>query len=192
MPSISKSLEIYWDLEELLNSVINREGKFSEINQPLKDAFKKGKEKYVKYRSSLERNAMIYAAYTLDPHYKSSMIQDIMPTKATTVITSVKKYFKKEWLELAKQSTLTSTTSSSPENRPIGMSGAQWKAIQNQKAREAESYTTLATSELDRWLQSPPIEFDESTNQDRDFVRKWWKENAYSWPALAKPLERCY
>src|SRR6266487_6107867 len=110
----------------------------------------------------------------------------MMPTKATTVITSVKKYFKKEWLELAKQSTLTSTTSSSPENRPIGMSGAQWKAIQNQKAREAESYTVLATSELDRWLQSPPIEFDESTNQDRDFVRKWWKENAYSWPALAK------
>jgi hypothetical protein len=32
MPSISKSLEIYWDLEELLNSVINGEGKFSEVN----------------------------------------------------------------------------------------------------------------------------------------------------------------
>ncbi len=68
---------------------------------------------------------MIYAAYTLDPRYKSSMIQDMMPTKATTVITSVKKYFKKEWLELAKQSTLTLTMSSSPENRPVGMSGAQ-------------------------------------------------------------------
>ena len=186
MPSISKSLEIYWDLEELLNSVINREGKFSEINQPLRDAFKKGKEKYVKYRSRLERNAMIYAAHTLDPRCKSSMIQDMMPTEATTVITSVKKYFKEEWPELAKQSTLVSTTSSSPENRPVGMSGAQWKAIQNRKAREAESHAVLATSELDRWLQSPPIEFDESTNQDRDFVRKWWKENAYSWPTLAE------
>jgi len=53
------------------------------------------------------------------------MIQDMMLTEATTVITSVKKYFKKEWLELAKQSTLTLTMSSSPENRPVGMSGAQ-------------------------------------------------------------------
>lgn len=186
MPSIAKSLEIYWDLEELINSVINGEGKFSEINQPLRDAFKKGKEKYIKYRSKLERNAVIYAAHTLDPRCKSSMIQDMMPTEATTVITSVKKYFKKEWPELAKQSTLVSTTSSSPENRPAGISGAQWKAIQNRKAREAESHAALATSELDRWLQSPPIEFDESTNQDRDFLRKWWKENAHSWPALAK------
>ncbi len=45
---------------------------------------------------------MIYAAHTLDLRCKSSMIQDIMPTEVTTVITSVKKYFKKEWLELAK------------------------------------------------------------------------------------------
>ncbi len=66
---------------------------------------------------------------------------------------------------------------------------AQWKVIQNRKAREAESYTVLAISELNRQLQSPPIEFDELTNQDRDFVRKQQKENAYSWPALAKATQ---
>jgi hypothetical protein len=33
---------------------------------------------------------------------------------------------------------------------------------------------------------SPPLEWNEVTNNDPDFVRQWWKEHAYEWPLLAR------
>jgi hypothetical protein len=41
-------------------------------------------------------------------------------------------------------------------------------------------------SELDRWLQSAPLDWDECVNNDPDFLRKWWKEHRSQWPQLAE------
>ena len=41
-------------------------------------------------------------------------------------------------------------------------------------------------SELDRWLESKPLDWDTTVNNDPDFLRKWWKEHASQWPYLAE------
>jgi hypothetical protein len=66
------------------------------------------------------------------------------------------------------------------------MSLAQFKAIQNKRVKDEEERVALPSCELLRWLASPPLEWNEVTNNDPDFVRQWWKEHAYEWPLLAR------
>ncbi len=98
------------------------------------------KAKHVKYMKKLDKDALIYVAYILDPRCKALMIKDMMLDKAEQVLTTVRKYFKLEWPELAKDDVPSvSPQPSTSKNRPDGVSLAQWKAIQHKKAKEAEA-----------------------------------------------------
>jgi hypothetical protein len=133
MPSLARILEIYWDLDDFLERVISGEGLYSKLDQPIRDAFKAGKLKHVKYIKKLEKNSMLYTAHIRNPRCKTSMIKDMMTDKAERVITAAKKYFEEEWPEAV----FTGTPSISsqplaalPATRPANMSVARWKAIQ--------------------------------------------------------------
>ena len=78
MPSLARSLELYQDLDNLLRQVINGEGKYADLNVTIRASFKAGEAKYVKYQDKLTKNAMIYAAYILNPRYKTLMIKDML------------------------------------------------------------------------------------------------------------------
>jgi hAT family C-terminal dimerisation region len=186
MPSLVRSLEKYWDLDDLLEQVTTGTGIYSELDQSLRTAFGNGQKKYVKYAKKLKSNSMIYAAHILDPRCKALMIKDMMPDQFEEVLDTTREFFKTEWPQLAQQDTPSSsnTTLEAPETRPFGMSLAQWKAIQNKKAKDAEANMALPTSELERWLASEPLDWDPLTNNDPGFIRKWWKEHANQWPLL--------
>jgi hypothetical protein len=149
MPSIARSLEKYWDLDDILEQVTTGASKYAELNQSLRKAFASGRKKYVKYAKKLQKNSLLYAAHILDPRCRASMIKDMMPDQYD-VIQKATEYFHSEWPELAKDDTLTLSTieSPEPETRPLGMSLAQWKAIQNKKAKDAEARVLQPTSEL--------------------------------------------
>jgi len=87
MPSIARSLEIYWDLEDLLNNVTSGSGRYSELDQSVRTAFQKGKAKHLKYVRKLEKFTMVYAAHILDPHCKTSLVTDMMQSKADGIST---------------------------------------------------------------------------------------------------------
>ncbi|EXU94708.1 hAT family dimerization domain protein [Metarhizium robertsii] len=91
-----------------------------------------------------------------------------------------------EWPGLARLNT-TDPTPSQPrlDKRSQGVSVAQWKAIQMNKVKEAEGSSAIPTSELERWLATPRIQFDVSIAKSADFLRKWWKEHKDEWPLLA-------
>jgi hypothetical protein len=100
---------------------------------------------------------MIYAAYILNPRCKASMIKDMLTDQAKTTIEVARKYFKTEWPELAIISSSNPSLAALIE-RPLGVSIAHWKSIQNKRAKEAESLASQATSELERWLYLDAIE----------------------------------
>ena len=79
MLSLARSLEIYQDLDNLLKQVIGSVSRFADLDLSIRTAFKKGKLKHVKYIKELSKNAIVYAAHTLDPRYKTLIIKDIMP-----------------------------------------------------------------------------------------------------------------
>ena len=185
MPSLARSLELYWDLDDLLRQVINGEGKYTDLNAIIRVSFKAREVKYVKYKDKLTKNAIIYAAYILDPCCKTSMIKDMLTDQAETTIEVARKYFKTEWPELATISSSNPSPAASIE-RPPGVSITHWKSIQNKRAKEAESLASQATSELEQWLHLDAIEWDDKINNGPEFVRLWWKEHAAEWPLLAK------
>jgi hAT family protein len=190
MPSVVRSLEKYWDLDHLLEQVATGSGIYSQLDQSLRHAFGTGRKKYIKYSRKLKKNALIYAAHILDPRCRASMIKDMMPEQFENVISTIMAYFYTEWPELAQKDTTLalSVTPEEPATRPFGMSLAQWKAIQNKKARDAEARVALPTSEFLRWIASAPLDWDERTNSDPEFVRKWWKEHQHEWPLLARAI----
>ncbi len=95
--SIVRSLELYWDLDDLMEKVITSSGIYSELNQSIHVTFKKGKLKHVKYIRKLEKHTMLYAAYILDPRCRTSLIRDMMLDKANSILLAVQRYFKREW-----------------------------------------------------------------------------------------------
>ena len=79
MPLLATSLEIYQDLDDLINSIIKGRGKYIDLYKIIKDVFKLGKAKHLKYSKLSTKNAILFTAYILDPCYKASIIAIIMP-----------------------------------------------------------------------------------------------------------------
>ena len=102
MPSLATSLEIYQDLDDLINSVIEGRGKYIDLYKIIQDAFKLGKAKHLKYSKLSAKNAMLFTAYILDPRYKASMITMMMPNQRDELITMTKNYMITEWPALGK------------------------------------------------------------------------------------------
>jgi hypothetical protein len=86
MPSLGRSLEMYWDVVDLLDKVIAAQGKYAELDPNIRDAFKAGKSKHLKYTKLKAKNAMLFAAHTLDPRYRISMIANMMPDQCNAVL----------------------------------------------------------------------------------------------------------
>jgi hypothetical protein len=101
MPSLTGSLEVYWDLDDLLDKVIGGQDRYRELDPVIRDAFKAGKAKHLKYTKLKAKNAMLFAAHILDPRCKTSMIADMMPDQRDAIVSVVKKYMITEWPALA-------------------------------------------------------------------------------------------
>lgn len=187
MPSLVRSLELYWDLNDLLKQVMTGASDYSQLNQSLRDAFKAGQKKYMVYAKKLESNSMIYAAHILDPRCKVSIIKNIMPIQFDQIIDDVKDYFKTEWPAVAGKDApnLEHSLLELGAKRPFGMSIPQWHGVQAKREREAELFVTWAICELDRWIGIDPEEYIEVPRFDPHFIRNWWKVNSSLWPHLA-------
>ncbi|CZR51456.1 uncharacterized protein PAC_01332 [Phialocephala subalpina] len=157
MPSLARSLEMYWDLDDLLEIVITAQGKYAELDPIIRDAFKAAKAKHLKYTKLKAKNAMLFAAHILDPRCKISMITNMMPDQSDAVLGMVKKYMTTEWPSIAEIKT--------PDLQPLP------------SAERPDGNPTP---------QSAPLDWGTTLNNDPDFLRKWWKEHASQWRHLAE------
>jgi hypothetical protein len=138
MPSLAMSLEIYWDLDDLLDNVIEGKEKYAELDPIIRDAFKSGKAKHLKYSKLKAMNAMLFAAYILDPCCKALMIAIMMPKQRDELLKMAKEYIITEWPALDEVQ-LPETPSELGAERPEGMLIAYWRMLlkQRQKDRDA-------------------------------------------------------
>jgi hypothetical protein len=120
MPSLATSLEIYWDLDDLIDSVIKGRGKYTDLYKIIQDVFKLGKAKHLKYSKLSAKNAMLFAAHILDPCYKALMITMMMPNQRDELIIITKNYMITEWPALSKVQLPDLPPELDPE-RPEGM-----------------------------------------------------------------------
>lgn len=186
-PSLSGSLDLYWELEEILNKVEGAQGIYSELDPTIRRAFIAGTRKHRIYYAKLEKNPMIYAAHILDPRCRTTVIKLMQQDKSVTILDDTRKYFLKEWPALMAQSVQLEDGGNEKilTERPFNMGPGQWAVLQQAQAQAGLQFEAQLVSELDRWWQSETIDFNAIHSSDPDFLRKWWKENAPKWPLLA-------
>ena len=101
----------------------------------------------MKYIRKLEKHTMLYAAHILDPRCHTSLIRDIMPDKADSILLAVQRYFKREWPQTGFTGipiTASPLSIAMLETRPASVSVARWKALQKQY----EQNVTVSTAPL--------------------------------------------
>src|ERR1700733_13737498 len=126
----------------------------------------------MKYINKMAKHSMLYAVYILDPRHRMSSIKALMPNKIDEIHAAASGFLIKEWPELGVTIATASTLLSSMNIRPPGLSIAQWKALQNKQARIVEAGESAPTSELKRWLASPPIDINADIFKNPDFIQK--------------------
>lgn len=184
-PSLARTLEGYWDLDDLITKIRHGDGDYSHLDQTLRDAFKVGYKKYVKYAEMLDESPMTYAAHILDPRCRTTMIRDMMPVKAEKVLDTVREYFLENWPRLAIVENPVVTGDLATASRPEGTSIAQWRGMLARRDKQIADSIVQATSELDRWYSTIALQWDKDTNNNPDFLPMWWKANHKDWPLLA-------
>jgi len=186
-PSLSGSLELYWELQEILTKVENAQGIYSELDPTVRRAFNAGARKHQVYYAKLENNSMIYAAHILDPRCRTTIIKLMQSAKSVTILDNARKYFLKEWPALAAPSAQLQGGGNAQilTERPFNMGPGQWAVLQQAQAQAGLRLNAQLLSELERWWQSKAIDFNAIHASDPDFLRRWWKDNAHDWPLLA-------
>ncbi|EED12102.1 hypothetical protein TSTA_001730 [Talaromyces stipitatus ATCC 10500] len=178
--SITKSLPIYWSLNDILDDIKNNKDDFQEITKEVQNAVEGGIRKMDKFTKKMDSNIIYYMAAILDPRVKTSFIQAQMSkSDADVIISNIHKYLKKQYP--------ASPTSSSSAERPPGMPGTLWKKLK--KIQPLQSADII--SDIDWYLDSSPEMWSHGIIEDGDpdWILKWWKANAFNYPLMSKAIQ---
>lgn len=121
---------------------------------------------------------MYYTAAVLDPRIKTTLIEEQYREEAAGIIKHIKDYLKHEHRTPAPLS-IAITDIELPYSASIYQLGLL------RRARRTEG---LTASDIDRYLDEPTIDWDETdlTNYRPDWVLDWWKANQFQYPLMAE------
>jgi hypothetical protein len=187
MPSITKSLEVYWELDILLNNVKDRVGIFSNLESTIRNAVIASITKNSKYQRKMEKHVLLFVAHILDPRHKAELIREQMPNDSYRIINLIRKFLKAEYRDLSPpqpSELLDPLAEAETAKKPLGMSAVAWRFQQRKKASSEQNSASLCPTidELDRYLDSTLEEW----NDDEDYVRQWWKAHQSEYPILSQ------
>ena len=123
---------------------------------------------------------MYFAAAVLDPRIKCNLIKEQYPDTADEIIERIRVYLKKEFAAPA-----SSTTIQAELVVPLNTSLHQLGLL-----RRAHKPSSLAASDIDRYLDTPSLDWDEDdkSNYKENWVLDWWAANAFTFPTMAKAV----
>jgi hypothetical protein len=176
-PCLPESIGIIWGLDDLLDDVSKKEGQFGDVGDDIQEAFQAGVAQIDEYTKLINENIMYYAAAVLDPRIKCNLIKE-QCDNPNGVIEKVRKYLKEEF----HQSEALEAPLSSVE-LPHGVNQHQIGLL-----RRARKSTSCATCDIDRYLNTDSVDWDEldPSNYKPDWVLNWWRANATQFPMMAK------
>lgn len=205
-PTIFQTTEIYWDVDDHLDDIIEMQGSWGGVNTQIQEAAKEGRKKLDEYTKKMDTETIIpYAAAVLDPRVKTYLLQSHLKDGAKHVVDNLRAHFKE--ISPVSEPTLpsrsqysnpsastTSTTSFVGRARGLQVESNRQRMLQ--KIQE-EHYSTVATDdidEIDEWLKSPPIQERVPDNmtaeQDIQWLMAWWRTNRFKHPRMAKIARR--
>jgi hypothetical protein len=205
-PTITMSTEIYWEIDDIMDEVIERQGKYEHVNNQIRDAVIVGRRVLEEYTAKMDSETIIpYAASVLDPRVKTEWLKNHLKDNADNVIDDLRSHFKEispKEEKLPEQlpqhlptPPISSSSTSSFVGRNRGFNVAPSRRRMLEKIQQAH-YSTPATvvDEIDDWLSSAPIQEripeKMTAEQDVKWLLSWWRANRFRYPRMAKIARR--
>ena len=123
---------------------------------------------------------LYYVAMALDPWFKFTLIREQYGDDAEDIINRVRLYLKKEYLFHPSVQLLV--------HPDILISSASMGLHQFNLLRQAHPRSSEPISDIDKYLDSRPIDWDINSleNHDPDWLLKWWKSSQFLFPLTAQ------
>ncbi len=94
-PTITQATAIYWDLDDIMDDVIEMKGNYELINEQIRQAVIAGRKALDEYTSKMDTETLIpYAAAVLDPRVKTEYLKAHLREGAEAVIDNLRTHFK--------------------------------------------------------------------------------------------------
>jgi hypothetical protein len=168
-PMIFQSTEIYWELDDHFDEIIEMQEGWAFFNTQIQEAAREGRKTLEEYTEKMDKETLIpYAAAVLDPHVKTNLLQAHLKEGAINVIDNLQAYFNEispapETLPPHQQDSTSALTPIATTSFVGRAHSLQVESNQQQMLREIQRkhYSTTATSQTDEindWLESSPIQ----------------------------------
>lgn len=205
-PTMTQSTAIYWDIDDIMDDMIKRQGKYKSINEQIQQAVIAGRKVLDEYTRKMDAETLIpYAAAVLDPRVKTEFLKAHLQEGAEAVIDNLRAHFKE--LSPAEerlpdhtpgavanaQSAANSTSFVGRPGRGLMMATSRRRMLEKiQKDHYAAPAAQL--DEIEEWLSSPPIHEHIPENltaeADAKWLLAWWRTNRSRYPRMAKIARR--
>jgi hypothetical protein len=169
MPTIFRSTEIYWDLDNHFDNIIEMQGPYAFVNTQIQEAARAGRAKLDEYTKKMDvETLIIYSAAILDPWVKLYNLQTHLKEGAENVIDNLRTHFNEisplPESELPSQCQDSAPSASTTATSFVGRSRRlQVESPRQRMLREIQEkhYSTAATTligEINDWFDFPPIQ----------------------------------
>ena len=88
-PCLPDSIGLMWGLDDLLDDVSKANGRFGDVGDDIREAFKAGVAQCDAYMSLVTENVMYFATSVLDPHIKYTLIKEQYSDETDEIIAKV-------------------------------------------------------------------------------------------------------
>ena len=205
-PTITQATAIYWDLDDVMDEVIEKKGNYELINEQIRQAVLAGRKVLDEYTRKMDTETLIlYAAAVLDPRVKTDFLKAHLREGAEGVIDNLRIHFKEvspaeeplpDYPSRAVTESRSAMNSTSFVGRSHGLKIASSRRRMLEKIQK-DHYATAPTrhlDEIDEWLSSPPIQEQIPDNmtaeQDVQWLLAWWRTNQHRYPRMARIARR--
>jgi hypothetical protein len=183
-PTITQSVGVYWDLDDILHDVVTKSGVYSQVNEKIRLAVKQGLVVLEEYTAKMDDNIIYYVASVLDPRVKTEWLKAHLKDGANSVIQDIRDYLHAEYPQ---EPTLPTPMATSISR---GMKLPSTQRRMHERIQRAHYGESALLDEIDSYLDSKPIQTpaidDISAQEDLQWVLKWWKANRFTYPRMAR------
>ena len=169
-PIITQATAIYWDLDDIMDDVIEKIGNYKLINEQIRQAVIAGRKVLDQYTRKMDTETLIlYAAAVLDPRVKTEFLKAHLQEGAEAVISNLWTHFKElspieERLPDHPLGAVAEARSVANSTSFVGRSGHGLKIASSRQRilekiqKDHYAAPTTHLDEIDEWLSSPPIQ----------------------------------
>lgn len=170
-------MPVYYELHDLLHEASDLQGSFTDIDEDIAAAMKKGLKKYEKYYTFADDSDTFYTALILDPRVKGDLILSELDDKEAgqliieAIRTNLHQRYPRE--------------SRSPQSKISGCSLPEIKqsSVESRMLERLQPSTQLRFSDIDQYFDGPRVGVIDIA--DPNWLFNWWRVHRNEMPQMA-------